>query len=113
MPVAETEVFSALGDPTRWQVLMTLAEQGEGTATMLARDLPVSRPAVIKHLRVLDDAGLVGSRKIGRDVLYSPRSERLEAAARRLDQLAAAWDTRLLALKKLAEDGSAGSPSGL
>ena len=101
--LAETEVFSALGDPTRWQVLVTLAERGEGSATVLARDLPVSRPAVIKHLLVLDRAGLVGSRKVGREVLYSPRTERLEATARRMAELASAWDTRLAALKKLAE----------
>lgn len=103
MPTAEIEVFSALSDPTRWKVLTTLADRGEGSATMLARDLPVSRPAIIKHLKVLDDAGLVGSRKVGRDVLYSPRSERLEATARRLSELATAWDSRLMALKKLAE----------
>jgi DNA-binding transcriptional ArsR family regulator len=101
--LAETDVFSALGDPTRWQVLVTLAERGEGSATVLARDLPVSRPAVIKHLLVLDRAGLVGSRKVGREVLYSPRTERLEATARRMAELATAWDTRLAALKKLAE----------
>jgi DNA-binding transcriptional ArsR family regulator len=101
--LAETEVFSALGDPTRWQVLVTLAERGEGSATVLARELPVSRPAVIKHLLVLDRAGLVGSRKVGREVLYSPRAERLEATARRMAELASAWDTRLAALKKLAE----------
>ena len=103
MTVTDTDVFSALGDPTRWQVLVTLAERGEGTATVLARDLPVSRPAVIKHLAVLDRAGLVGSRKVGREVLYSPRSERLEATARRMSELAAAWDARLGALKRLAE----------
>jgi DNA-binding transcriptional ArsR family regulator len=101
--LAETEVFSALGDPTRWQVLVTLAERGEGSATVLARELPVSRPAVIKHLLVLDRAGLVGSRKVGREVLYSPRTERLEATARRMAELATAWDGRLAALKKLAE----------
>lgn len=99
----DTEVFSALGDPTRWQVLATLAERGEGTATVLARDLPVSRPAVMKHLAVLDRVGLVGSRKVGREVLYSPRSDRLEATARRLAELAVAWDSRLAALKVLAE----------
>lgn len=103
MSAAGTEVFNALGDPTRWQVLATLAERGEGSASTLARELPVSRPAVIKHLRVLDRAGLVGSRKVGREVLYSPRSERLKATARRMSDLATAWDTRLEALKRLAE----------
>jgi DNA-binding transcriptional ArsR family regulator len=104
VPTAELEVFSALSDPTRWQVLTTLAELGEGSATMLAHDLPVSRPAIIKHLKVLDQAGLVGSRKVGRDVLYSTRSERLEATARRLDHLARAWDQRLTRLKTLVEE---------
>jgi DNA-binding transcriptional ArsR family regulator len=103
MTATDTEVFSALGDPTRWQVLTTLAEQGEGSATVLARALPVSRPAVVKHLAVLDRAGLVGSRKVGREVLWSPRSERLQATAVRMAELAAAWDTRLAALKRLAE----------
>ncbi|MEO6470236.1 MAG: metalloregulator ArsR/SmtB family transcription factor [Aeromicrobium sp.] len=103
MSVTEVEVFSALGDPTRWQVLTALAERGEGSATVLARNLPVSRPAVLKHLVVLDHAGLVSSRKVGREVLYSPRSERLQATARRMAELATAWDTRLAALKKLAE----------
>jgi DNA-binding transcriptional ArsR family regulator len=103
MSTTEVEVFSALGDPTRWQVLIMLAERGEGSASALARDLPVSRPAIVKHLAVLDRAGLVGSRKLGREVLYSPRSERLQLTALRMAELATAWDTRLAALKKLAE----------
>ena len=60
----------------------------------------------MKHLAVLDRAGLVSSRKVGREVLYSPRSENLEAVAHRMAQLAAAWDTRLAALKRLAETGA-------
>lgn len=104
MTVLDTDVFSALGDPTRWQVLTTLAEHGEGSATTLARSLPVSRPAVLKHLVVLDRAGLVGSRKVGREVLYSPRAEQLAATARRMSELASAWDGRLAALKRLAEE---------
>ncbi len=46
-------VFTALSDPTRRRVLDLLAEHGHGTATSLAAELPVSRPAVIKHLRAL------------------------------------------------------------
>jgi DNA-binding transcriptional ArsR family regulator len=107
--IAEVEVFSALGDPMRWQVLTLLAERGERSATGLAQELPVTRPAVVKHLAVLDRAGLVGSRKVGREVLFSPRAERLGAAARRIDELAAAWDTRLDALRRLAEEGDLSS----
>ena len=99
------DVFAALADPTRWRVLTLLAERGEGTATTLAGELPVSRPAVIKHLAVLDRAGLVESRRRGREVRSTVRPERLDATARRLAGLAAEWDRRLAAIKRLAEEG--------
>ena len=99
------EVFAALADPTRWRVLTLLAERGDGTATTLAGELPVSRPAVIKHLAVLDRAGLVESRRRGREVRYTVRPERLDATARDLADLAAAWDARLPAIKRMAEGG--------
>lgn len=99
------EVFAALGDPTRWRLLGTLAQQGEGTATTLAAELPVSRPAVVKHLVVLDRAGLVDRRRAGREVRYRVRTEQLDATARRMAELAVAWDRRLAAIKRLAEQG--------
>jgi DNA-binding transcriptional ArsR family regulator len=101
----EPAVFAALADPTRWRLLGTLARQGEGTATTLAAELPISRPAVIKHLVVLDRAGLVTRRRAGREVRYRVEPARLEQTARQIAGLAAAWDTRLAALKALAEDG--------
>jgi len=66
MPAATDEVLSALADPTRRRVLTLLAERGEATATTLAGDLPISRVAVVKHLAVLDRAGLVHGRRQGR-----------------------------------------------
>ena len=99
----EPAVFAALADPTRWRMLGMLAQRGEGTATTLAAELPVSRPAVIKHLTVLDHAGLVSRRRAGREVRYRVEPARLDATARRIADLAAAWDTRLAALKALAE----------
>ena len=96
-------VFAALADPTRWRLLGALAQQGEGTATTLAAELPVSRPAVIKHLGVLDRAGLVRRRRAGREVRYRVEPARLDATARQVSDLAAAWDSRLAALKALAE----------
>jgi DNA-binding transcriptional ArsR family regulator len=99
------ELFAALADPTRWRVLSLLAERGEGTATTLAGELPVSRVAVVKHLAVLDRAGLVESRRRGREVRYTVRPERLNATARRLAAIASEWDARLAAIKRLAEAG--------
>jgi len=97
------QVFAALADPTRWRVLTLLAERGDGTATTLAGELPVSRVAVIKHLAVLDRAGLVTSRRRGREVRYTVRPERLDATARWMAGLASEWDTRLAAIKRMAE----------
>jgi DNA-binding transcriptional ArsR family regulator len=98
------ELFAALADPTRRQVLDLLAARGEGSASSLAAAMPVSRPAVIKHLTVLDRAGLVQSRRQGREVLYSVRPEPLQSASRWMAALAADWDRRLAALKRLAEE---------
>jgi DNA-binding transcriptional ArsR family regulator len=99
------QLFAALADPTRRQVLDLLAARGEGSASALAAAMPVSRPAVIKHLAVLDRAGLVESRREGREVLFSVRPEPLESAARWMAAVAAEWDARLAALKRLAEEG--------
>ena len=98
-------LFAALADPTRRKVLDLLAARGEGSASALAAALPVSRPAVIKHLVVLDRAGLVESRRQGREVLFSVRPEPLASAARWMAAVAAEWDARLAALKRLAEEG--------
>lgn len=100
-------VFAALADPTRFRVLALLAERGEATATSLAGELPVSRPAVIKHLNVLDRAGLVEARRQGKEVRYTVRTEPLQRTAVWLDGLATDWDARLTRLKRLAEDGAA------
>jgi DNA-binding transcriptional ArsR family regulator len=97
-------VFAALADPTRWRVLNLLAERGGGTATSLAGELPVSRVAVVKHLAILDRAGLVEGGRHGREVRYRVRPERLEQTARWMAGLASQWDQRLDALKRLAEE---------
>ena len=105
-------VFAALADPTRWRVLSLLAERGEGTATSLAVELPVSRVAVVKHLAVLDRAGLVNSRRQGREVRYTVSTEALNDTARWMTALATQWDARLSAIKRLAEEGPAAPPLG-
>jgi len=88
-------------------VLDVLLDRGEATATMVAGELPVTRQAVAKHLAVLDRAGLVEGRRRGREVRYAVRAERLDAAARSMADVAAAWDTRLHAIKRIAEAAAA------
>ena len=75
------EVLVGLADPMRRRILDTLASRGGGTATTLAAELPVSRQAVVKHLAVLDRAGLVVGRRSGREVRYLVRPDRLAATA--------------------------------
>jgi DNA-binding transcriptional ArsR family regulator len=100
---AAGNVFAALADPTRRQLLDLLAAQGEVTATTLAARLPVSRQAVVKHLAILDAAGLVSGNRVGREVRYSVRPATLDAAARWMAALAADWDRRLANIKRIAE----------
>ena len=96
-------VFAALADPTRRRVLGLLGAEGERTATALAERLPISRQAIVKHLAVLDEAGLVVGRRVGREVRYAVRPEALVATARWMAALANDWDRRLSAIKRIAE----------
>nr|WTA00260.1 metalloregulator ArsR/SmtB family transcription factor [Streptomyces sp. NBC_00857] len=105
-----TEVLSALADPTRRRILDALAAHGEATATVLAAELPVSRQAIVKHLAVLDRAGLVTGRREGREARYVVRPAGLGTTARWMDRVAADWDSRLAAVKRLAE--ATQSPTG-
>ena len=97
-------VLAALADPTRRQVLDVLVEVGRATATTLADRLPVSRQAVVKHLQVLEGAGLVEGARVGRERLFAARPGPLDASARWLTDLSSAWDRRLATLKQAAEE---------
>jgi ArsR family transcriptional regulator, cadmium/lead-responsive transcriptional repressor len=99
-------LWAAVADPTRRRLLDVLLAQQEATATTLARELPVTRQAVAKHLAVLDRAGLVERGRLGREVRYVVRAQRLDAAARALAGVAAQWDQRLLAIKRIAESAA-------
>lgn len=96
-------VLAALADPTRRQVLDLIAARQSATATILAAELPVSRQAVVKHLAILEKAGLVAASKEGREVRYTVRSDRLDDASRWMAELAAEWDARLARIKQIAE----------
>jgi ArsR family transcriptional regulator, cadmium/lead-responsive transcriptional repressor len=109
------ELWSAVADPTRRRILDALLTREEATATALAGVLPITRQAVSKHLAVLERTGLVQARRLGREVRYTVRAERLDAATRSMNRVAAEWDKRLAAIKRIAEaaqreaQGSTGS----
>jgi ArsR family transcriptional regulator, cadmium/lead-responsive transcriptional repressor len=100
---ADDELWSAIGDPSRRRVLDLVVGNGEVSASWLAERVPFTRQAVSKHLAVLEQAGLVSRRKQGREVLYEVDAGRLDEAARAMAEAAAQWDTRLAAIKRLAE----------
>jgi len=99
----EEALLEAVADTSRRRVLDLILARGEATPTALAAELPFTRQAVAKHLAVLDRAGLVESKRTGREVHYSVRPEHLDVAARAMARVAARWDARLDAIKRVAE----------
>lgn len=105
-PQATADVLSALGDVTRLSLVRRLTDEAPLSATQLGEGIPVTRQAVAKHLRVLEDAGVVTTEKRGRERLYSLDAARLELARRTLDDISAGWDRALSRLRALVEDDS-------
>jgi DNA-binding transcriptional ArsR family regulator len=103
MPETLVTVFAALADETRWSILSALGE-GDASASALASRLPVSRQAIARHLEVLHEVGLVETERVGRELRYRVLGSQLSATARRLDAIGSAWDQRLTAIKKIAEE---------
>ena len=91
MAANRDDVWGALGEPTRRAIVLRLA-QGPQAVGDLAADLPVSRPAVSQHLKVLKDAGLVSERAAGTRRIY--RLNPTAVAALR-DQLDTLWQRAL------------------
>jgi DNA-binding transcriptional ArsR family regulator len=89
--LAEARVLAALGDPTRRAVL-ELVRKRERAVGEIARHVPVSRPAVSQHLRVLKEAGLVCDRQSGNRRLYRVDVEGLTTLRNYLERY---WDTAL------------------
>jgi len=98
-----TPVFAALGDDTRWGILARLGE-APASASALARELPISRQAIVKHLELLSASGLVESQRVGRELVYRALGGRLSEVARELERIGKQWDGRLARIKRLAEE---------
>ncbi len=97
--MAYAEALAALADPTRRTVLETL-RLGPRSVGDLARGLPVSRPAVSQHLRVLKNAGLVRERRVGTRNFYSVDGDGLAELRVYVEGF---WDEALAAFKEAAE----------
>ena len=99
----DQSLFAALADPIRRGLLVNLAEHSSKTATQLAEDYPITRQGILKHLTILESAGLVAVHQAGREKRYILTPEPLEELDRWIDDIDAKWDERLLRLKILLE----------
>jgi DNA-binding transcriptional ArsR family regulator len=91
--------FAALGDPTRREIFARIAERPRAVGD-LARELPVSRPAVSQHLRVLKDAGLVTDRAEGNRRIYQADPAGLAALRAQLDTF---WTQALATFEQVVD----------
>ena len=101
MTTYRTEGLTALGDPTRRAIFERLAERPRAVGE-LAGELPVSRPAVSQHLKVLKDAGLVIDRPSGTRRIYQLDPDGVDALRAYLDTF---WKRSLMAFKAAVEQG--------
>ena len=100
----DESVFTALADPTRRSLLANLVEHSPRTATQLAEEYPITRQGILKHLGVLEDAGLVAVQKKGKEKLYTFAQEPLTELEQWIQEISAKWDERLLRLKSFIEN---------
>jgi DNA-binding transcriptional ArsR family regulator len=90
---SDVDPFDALGDANR-RLILQLLRDGERSVGDLANDLPISRPAVSRHLRLLREAGLVKERAVGTRRLYALHEQGVEAARQYLESVWGAAVTR-------------------
>lgn len=100
-------VFAALGDPTRLALVTRLCGGGPASIARLTAGAGVSRQAVSKHLRALEQADLVRCTRQGREQIYALEPRRFETARRCLDRISSDWDLALGRLQAVVEDGKA------
>ena len=99
----QRDVFQALADPTR-RAILELLRDGSRPVGSIARDFPVSRPAISRHLRILREAELVSEIKVGRNRLYELNAAPLRSVDDWLAHYRHMWQHQLRNLKRFVED---------
>ncbi len=103
MGMSLNDVYHALADPSRRAMLSRLAERSPLSVSDLAAPLPIQLPTVMKHLGVLDRAGLIRREKVGRTTCVSLRPDPMAEAMAWLEQAQAFWSARLARLADVVE----------
>jgi predicted transcriptional regulator len=96
-------VFAALGDETRLRLVVLLCNEGPTSIVKLSAGFAITRQAITKHLRVMEQAGLVRGTQLGRESVWEIQRERLKEAQRHLQTISAQWDQTLGRLKRFVE----------
>jgi DNA-binding transcriptional ArsR family regulator len=108
-PAKTTAVFAALADPTRRRILGHLSANEESTVSNLARPFRISSPAVSRHLRVLERAGLIKRRRAGRIHYIRAHPQGLAEAQRWIECCAAGWQSSFDTLEVLLKEQKKGT----
>ena len=98
----EQLVFRAIADPTRRSIMAMLAD-GEQSLGQIASNYDMSRPAVTKHLKILEEGGLIRVRAVGRERLHTLQPETLRTVSDWLGFFSQFWDEKLENLKRAVE----------
>ena len=99
----QAPIFAALGDETRLSLIGRLSAGKPCSITELSEESSLTRQAITKHLRVLEDAALVASERRGRELLFRFVPARIQEAKTYLEQVSAQWDQTLDRLKTFVE----------
>ena len=102
--MATAEIFRALGDPIRLEIVQRLTRGNRCTISAISEGLGITRQGARKHLQVLADARVVALQPEGRDVLVSLEPETLDQAKLFIAEIERNWDTRIDALRRLVEE---------
>lgn len=97
-------LFAALGDETRLRLVSRLCDSGPMSIAKLTEGSTVTRQAITKHLRLMEDSGLVHSTRQGRESVWQLDQRRLEDARRYLDIISKQWDDALSRLRAFVEE---------
>ena len=99
------DVFHAIADPTRRHVLQLLAVSDKPIAA-ISELFPMSRTAIVKHLKVLEQVELVSAQKSGREKIYTLHVERLQEIENWLQYFNLFWDNKLTQLQNMVDQDS-------
>ena len=102
-PADPAPIFAALGDPTRLALVTRLSDGQPRSITQLTDGLDLTRQGVTKHLRVLEQAGIVTSERIGRESRFAFTPAPIDEVRGYLDRVARQWDDALARLKAFVE----------